>query len=178
MSTISNQWDGLARLLSMESSTKKVWFRRTLLVLIACACLGGALFVGRCVKNADADYPWPYVVFIDRPVVLSNWDSVEELQTFLDETHIRLVIVSGEDFNGQCENLAFQLRDEAAEHGKRLETEILTRAECIKYQRYLTGNAYSLGWNDGHVICKAVVGNAWYFIEPANDAIWKAYYLD
>lgn len=155
-------------------------FYRLLIVFIACAVLGGMLLVGRCVKGDE--YPLcPYVIFVDRPVQLSDWDSVEELQAFLDETTIRLVIVSGESFNGQCENMAFQLRDKAAEQGKRLETEILTRAECYKYQEYL-GIPYEMIWSlkqsDGHVICKAVIGNEVWFIEPSNDNHWIAYYLD
>jgi len=168
----------------MECSTQKKWFCRMLIILIACACLGGMLLIGRCVKSTDADYPWPYVVFVDRPVQLTDWESVEELEGFLenDDTDSVIRLVAGADgnvnFNGQCEDRAFQLRGSAESICKRLETEILNKTECIKYQQYYKGNPYNLPAGGGHMICKAIIGNDVYFVEPSNDAIWLAYYLD
>ena len=155
-------------------------FYRLLIVFIACAVLGGMLLVGRCVKGNECS-TCPYVIFVDRPVQLSDWESVEELNTFLDLSIIRLVFISGDSFDGQCEDAAFALRDAAERQGKRLETEILTRAECYRYQEHLD-IPYEMIWalrqNDGHVICKAVIGNEIWFIEPSNDNYWLAYFLD
>lgn len=161
---------------------KKNW-KRLIFWLVACVLLTILLFAGRANANDNTSvwFYWSYVVFIDRPIELSDWDSVEELQDFLDNTVVRLIVVSGEPLNGQCENKAFQLRDYAEERGKRLETEILTKAECLKYHahlKYSSGRYLLMDDNDGHYICKAVIRNEVWFIEPANDNIWLTYKLD
>jgi len=112
----------------------------------------------------------------------SDWESVDELKAWLKEDEAPLIIkadASGNiNFNGQCEDVAFQARDRAYQVGKWLDTEILSRAECIKYQKYLPGNAYSLGANDGHYLNKAVINNEVWYVQVDTDTIWLAYYLD
>lgn len=115
---------------------------------------------------------------------LSDWATLGELIDFLDEddTDSRLILVANKDgvfkFNNQCEDVAFQLRGRAFNIGKRLETETLSRSESLKYAKHIKGDVSGLGVNDGHLLVKAVVGNGVYFIEPSNDEVWLAYYLD
>ena len=115
---------------------------------------------------------------------LGDFTSWLELTNFLvdDDTDDILFLTAGKDgiiqFNGQCEDYAFQLRNRAKLAGKYLDTEILTWAECYKYRNYLGGDISSLGANDGHYINKAVIGNKVWYIEPQNDNIWHVYNLD
>jgi len=125
-------------------------------------------------------------ITIEVPLVLSDWNSIEELKTFLtndtSDSHVYLTIDNSvTSFNGICEHRAFKLRDNALEIGKRLDTEILTKEECFKYQEYLgfsTQILNELPDINGHYIVKAIVGNEIWFIEPSNDNVWLGYYLD
>jgi len=166
----------------MEFSTNKKWFVRTLVALIACACLGGMLLAGRDAKGVDiTDSPWPYVVFRVRPVQLNDWESVDELREFLNTNVIRIILISNEPTAGNCEDHAIALRDAAALRGKYLGTETLTRAECYKYNEYLAATRemiWAINQSSGHMLCNAIIGNELWFIEPANNKIWKAYNLD
>jgi hypothetical protein len=111
---------------------------------------------------------------------LSDWDSLAELEAFLsqDTTDSHIYLIADENgvvkLTGNCEEVAFQLQGRAYEIGKRLDTEILTYAEYIKY----CGTDGGMRINDGHYINKAVVGNEVWFVEPQSDKVWLAYYLD
>ena len=115
---------------------------------------------------------------------LSDFESVEALKAFLvvDDTNSHIFLKANKDgvvnLVGVCEEFAFQLRERAELIGKRLDTEILTKQECFKYEGYIESGASRLDVNDGHYICKAVIENEVWFIEPQNDRIWLAYYLD
>jgi hypothetical protein len=125
-------------------------------------------------------------VEVEVPIVLSDWNSIEELKTFLandtSDSHVYLTVDNGvASFNGICEHRAFKLRDNALEIGKRLDTEILTKEECFKYQECLgfsTQTLNELPDNNGHYIVKAIVGNEIWFIEPSNDNVWLCYYVN
>jgi len=110
--------------------------------------------------------------------------SVEELELFLknDDTDKILFLRAGKDgiirFNDQCEDYAFNLQERAKVAGYIMETELLSKTDCIKWKRYIEGDPYSLGYNDAHMIDKVYIGNAVWFIEPANDKIWSPYNLD
>ena len=112
----------------------------------------------------------------------TDWQSVDELKAWLEYDNAPLILKADASgvvkFNGRCEDVAFQARDRAYEVGKRLDTEIITRQETIKYQQYLSGDVYKLGVNDGHYLNKAVVGNEVWFVQSDTDKIWLAYYLD
>jgi len=118
----------------------------------------------------------------DRQATPQDWESVDELRAWLEYDDAPLILIADENgfinFNGQCEDEAFQARDRAYDVGKRLDTETLTRQECIKYRKYLPSNVYSLGVNDGHYLNKAVVGNEVWFVQSDTDKIWLVYYLD
>ena len=103
---------------------------------------------------------------------LTAFETLQELRGFLkaDPTDHQLFVVSGEVLNKQCENRAFQLRENAALIGKRLETEVLTSAEYLKY--------YDKRIQSLHMICKAIIGNDGYYIEPSTDKVWKGFVLD
>ncbi len=118
------------------------------------------------------------------PVSLTNWESLEELKSFLevDDTNSTIILTAGATgvvtFSGQCEDFAFQLRGRAEELGKYLDTQILSRTDCLKYSNYLPTGIYSLGLNDGHYINKAIISNEVWYVEPQNDKVWKVYNLD
>jgi len=113
-----------------------------------------------------------------------NPQSLEELKVFLvdDDTDSHIILKADENgivqFNGQCEDMAFQLQQRADDIGMKLDTEILSKPDAIKWRQYIDGDVYSLGVNDGHYICKAVIGNEVWYISPENDKIWWVYYLD
>ena len=109
---------------------------------------------------------------------LSDWDSLEELEFFLDtdDTDSHLYLTANEDgivySNNQCEDRAINLRNRAEQAGKRLETEILDRGEYYKW--------YGIWMKPDHyrVINKAQIDNNWYYVDPETDKVWLALYLD
>ncbi len=153
--------------------------KRIIIILIVCAVLF-TVGIGSYAKASENS--WPYIVFIDRPS--TDWESVEELEAFLETDDTDSVIRFNFSFDvgiqryGDCEDRAFQLREAAFQTGKRLESEILTRSECIQWREHLGITYLEARGIDAHVVCKAVIGNTWYFIDPENDEIWPAYLLD
>ncbi len=117
----------------------------------------------------------------------SDFSSVDELKTFLakDDSDTHTIFIADENgyiyFNNSCEDGAFQLRNNAFAEGKRIETEILTKQECIKYYKKLGlsyADVYYMNIQDSHMICKAIIGNEIWYIEPSTDKIVLAYNLD
>jgi hypothetical protein len=113
---------------------------------------------------------------VEIPRELREFENVNALHDWLEQdtsTDV-LVIVSGEPFNGQCENLAFQLRDSAISSGYLIETEIMS------YQDFVThfGNTGGMSPVDSHCLCKTIIGNNVWFVEPSTDEVWLAYRLD
>jgi hypothetical protein len=115
---------------------------------------------------------------------INDWGSVSDLKAFLssDDTnewlHLKADTNGNVDLNGRCEVYAYQLRSRAELNGYRLETEILSKSDAIMYQQFLKFDAQLLATNDSHMINKAIIGNEIWFIEPQNDKIWLAYYLE
>jgi hypothetical protein len=114
----------------------------------------------------------------DVPVALKDWDSPAQLAEFLknDDTD-RCIILYMDDsgkaaFNGQCEDLALQLRDRAMAAGRHLSIEVLNPEEYKKWY------GQSVGSGNYHAICMARIGNEFWYIEPSNDKCWLAVYLD
>jgi hypothetical protein len=112
------------------------------------------------------------------PVALKDWDSPEQLAEFLknDDTNRYLILQAdssgGISFNGQCEDLALQLRDRAMAAGRFLSVQVLDPAEYYKwYGIKVNSDVY-------HAICMARIGNEFWYIEPSNDKQWLALYLD
>jgi hypothetical protein len=112
------------------------------------------------------------------PVTLKDWDSPEQLAEFLknDDTDQLLILQadnSGEiSFNGQCEDLALQLRDRAMAVGRYLSVQIMDPKEYEKWY------GITVGPDVYHAICMARIGNEFWYIEPSNDKQWLALYLD
>ncbi len=113
-----------------------------------------------------------------RYVVLTDWESPEELQAFLAEDDSNRHVYLRPDANGvnqldgQCEDLALQLRDRAMAKGKFLSVIVLHPAEYLKwYGVYPINGEY-------HAINMAVIGNEFWYIEPRNDKAWAALRLD
>ena len=111
-----------------------------------------------------------------KPVVITPWESLEELKEYLNQDESVLILHAGEDGNcqiaDQCEDLAIGMRDRALSQGRLLETEILIQSEVLEYY------PAEIRSQAPHCICKAIIGNDVYFIEPGNDRVWLAYYLD
>jgi len=107
-------------------------------------------------------------------VETKDWVSLEELEEFLDndDTDEVLVFTANATFNSSCEERAFQLRKRAFDIGKRLETEDLTPAEYKKWY------GDTIASDRLHAICKAIIGNEVWYIEPADDRHWIGAYLD
>lgn len=96
-----------------------------------------------------------------------DWDSLDELKAFLNN----LPETGTTWFT--CRPIAEELRDSAEAIGKRLETESLTRTEAILY--------FDMGqelkpW-DRHEVCKALIGNEMWFVEPSTHKLFLAYYI-
>ena len=106
---------------------------------------------------------------------LSDWDSLLELQCFLAADSGEIVLTADStgriSFDGQCEDVAFSLRDRAEAWGRRLEVEILTPYEMVEY--YHKRGTY-------HVINKAVIGNEWWYVDVSGKEykLWHPLNLD
>ena len=112
------------------------------------------------------------------PVTLKDWESPEQLADFLknDDTDryvfLRADGSGGISFNGQCEDIALQLRDRAMAIGRYLSIQVLDAKEYEKwYGLPVRSDIY-------HAICMARIGNEFWYIEPSNDKRWLALYLD
>lgn len=117
----------------------------------------------------------------DNYTPLSDWESPQELRAWLkqDTSTDTLYITSGESFTGQCENLAFQLEESAAMSGKHLRAFPINRWEIIRWWAMFKFSTKQLiSYWDYHMICGAVIGNEWWYIEPSNDKAWKVVDLD
>jgi hypothetical protein len=115
---------------------------------------------------------------VEVPVMLRDWDSLEQLEDFLrdDDTDQRIILSADSqgniNFNGQCEDFALQLRDRAMAIGRYLSIQTLDSQEYAKwYGQRLKPNEY-------HAICMARIGNEFWYIEPQTDKHWLALYLD
>jgi hypothetical protein len=114
----------------------------------------------------------------DVPVTLTDWDSTEQLAEFLKNDNTDRVVILRADsagkieFNGQCEDLALQLRDRSMVIGKYLSVQVLNPYEYEKWY------GISVGTNVYHAICMARIGNGFWYIEPSNDKYWLALNLD
>jgi hypothetical protein len=114
----------------------------------------------------------------DVPVALKDWNSPEDLADFLknDDTDQHIFLRAddsgGVALNGQCEDLALQLRDRAMAIGRYLSVQVLSPQEYLKwYGVALRSNVY-------HAICMARIGNGFWYIEPSTDKYWLALNLD
>ena len=116
------------------------------------------------------------IVEVEKRIMIEpkNWVSLVELEEFLDgdNTNEVLVFTANATFNSSCEDRAFQLRKRAFDIGKRLEMEAITPAE---YKKWYDDTIAS---NKLHAICKAIIGNDVWYIEPADDRHWIGAYLD
>ena len=115
-------------------------------------------------------------------VGLSDWESVEELKTFLEEdnTDSKVYLVPKKvgnawvfdlTMNYDCEDRAFHLRDVAESKGKRLSVELLYHTEYFRWYGRVSKYRY-------HAINKAFIGNEVRFVDPETDRIWKVANLD
>jgi hypothetical protein len=115
---------------------------------------------------------------VEVTVKLRDWENKAELTEFLknDDTDTYLFLkadnAGGIAFNGQCEDLALQLRDRAMSIGKYLSVQVLSPQEYEKWYGVTVGPGVY------HAICMARIGNEFWYIEPDNDRHWPALNLD
>jgi hypothetical protein len=115
---------------------------------------------------------------VEVPVMLKDWDSLEQLEEFLknDDTDQKITLTADNtgniNFNGQCEDFALQLRDRAMAIGRYLSIQALHPKE---YEKWYGQTAQP---NQYHAICMARIGNEFWYIEPQTDKHWLALYLD
>jgi hypothetical protein len=113
---------------------------------------------------------------------LADWESVGELQAFLDaddtDTDVIMTNRAGGviEFNGQCEDYAIQLRARAAAIGKNLEVIAIDSTEYNKWLSYFGGSGITSGTY--HALNMAIIGNEIWYVEPQKDLCWHALNLD
>jgi len=146
---------------------------KTILVIIAVVIL--ALAIGYATAQGNSENYTP----------LADWESPKELKDWLeqDTSTDTLYITSGESFNGQCENLAFQLEESAAMSGKHLRAMPINRWEIIRWWiQFKYSTKQLIGYWEYHMICGGTVNNngslEWWYVEPCNDKHWKVADLD
>jgi len=140
-----------------------------ILTLVLLITIGIGLLVATPVNAFWDDDTW---VAHERSIQ-SDWDSVLELECFmaLDDAPIvfKADTMGVVNFDNQCEDIAFQLRDRA---WHTLETEILTPYEYNRIYRHAPGE------NIYHVVNKAVIGNEVWLVDKLEKRIWFYLYLD
>jgi hypothetical protein len=100
----------------------------------------------------------------------SNFGSVNELVRFLISDEVAQI--QGDKVEG--------LISLASEEGKKLETEILTKVECLKYHEAFNATEEEISKlpeDNGHFIVKTQIGKEIYFIEPSTLKYWVVYSL-
>ena len=125
--------------------------------------------------------PYPVEVIKEVPLVLEDWDSVEELEAFLlvDNPEGMVYLKPNADgvtiIGGWCEDRAMNLRDAAAVAGKNIEVTGMKRDEWEYWWPKIESlNAMTMGCNQEHALCSAIIRNEWWYIEPSTDEIWWA----
>ena len=103
-------------------------------------------------------------VFVDK---LEDWESVEELESFLNSDNTDEIGYGY--FN--CIDYCLKLRDRAAQVGKNLEINLITYDEYLKYSKYFGVPEKEFEY---HAIIMALVEGKYYYIEPQSDIYCKA----
>jgi len=107
---------------------------------------------------------------------MNDWNSVWELEVFVALDDAPLVLIAGADgvinFDGQCEDYAFQLRNRAMLQGRHLDVEFITPIEYFAhFRKHIEPRTV-------HAINKAIIGNEVWFVDKGSGDIWYQYDLD
>ena len=103
-------------------------------------------------------------VYVDE---LSDWESVEELEKFLEADNTDEI-----DYGYfKCVEYCLKLRDRASLVGKNIEVVLITYDEYLKYSQYfgIPENEFNY-----HTINMALIQGKYYYIEPQSDVFCKA----
>ena len=132
------------------------------------------------IANQTVEYVWLYRWSPPEP-----WESVEELEAFLeqDDTNKHIYLRANSEgvvsFVGQCEEFALQLIDRAFAIGKTLHFVPLHRSEYIKWWiKWESPSKRTPRYNEYHAVAGAIIGNDFWYIEPDTDVHFKALELD
>ena len=109
------------------------------------------------------------VVWMIQP--LQPFQSVEELQTFLDDYDGNLLLAMRQHYLHEiidCDDYAFALRDYARSKGYDMETEIFYRGDWFINHKL----------SKDHIACKVFIGNWVYVVDPVNKSIWQSWWID
>ena len=107
--------------------------------------------------------------YVEVPMELSDWESLEELENFLaeDDTDHHRYFTGVALFEGFCVSQAEHLRDEAAKIGRNLEVIPIYPKEYLR--------VFKTRRKEYHAICMARVDHSFYLVEPDNDVVKRAY---
>jgi hypothetical protein len=98
----------------------------------------------------------PVYFYVDKPVNLTDWNSVDELKQFLTDHGVvgmfAYDLATGQQRLATCGEFSYALRDNAEAQGKYLAVE----SDVTQWYAY----------------CMARVGNQCWFIEPQSNQIW------
>ena len=97
-------------------------------------------------------------VTVEVPIELRNFSDLQELEVWLeeDDTDRHFYFTGKIDDKYDCEDYAFALINNAREDGYDIHLQI----------------------QNDHAFNSTIIGNNIYFIEPSNDKVWLAHYLD
>lgn len=149
------------------------------LVFFAGGYLGQATFEPKVIVETNTVYevmerviyePIEKVVVKEVPVKLRNFDSLEELNKWLEETPVQL------RFGGNlldCDNCALGSQQKALKDGFVMNFKVIRADE---YNRLF--KAMKLSSGEFHAIDSVIIGNGVYYIEPQTREVVLAGYLD
>ena len=110
----------------------------------------------------------PVEVEVEVPIKLREFESTEELESWLEENHIDeavMLYASGKKFD--CDDYARRLIKDAGTDGFQLWLQVL----LPDYRHPDTGERITKR-DEAHALCSAIIGNKLYFIEPQTDEYW------
>ena len=99
--------------------------------------------------------------YIETPVVLRNFDSLDELEQWLNDTNVTAIRFQSPDTKIDCDDYALELQQKAMSDGYIMSFEVIHPGEYNKLfeTRQLPPNSL-------HAINSVVIGNNVYYIEP------------
>lgn len=115
---------------------------------------------------------------IEVPQVLSRFQSTDELEQWLEKRDIEIFFIAVNDELAEknpydCDDYAINLQERAYRDGYLMSFEVIHPAEynaLFKESRIPAGSV--------HAINSVIIGNAIYYIEPQNNEIAFAIYID
>lgn len=115
----------------------------------------------------------PVEVEVEVPQKLRRFDSVEELEDWLEQNpvdHTKFIYDHG---LGDCDDYALELVEDAKLDGFEMWFQVLHHP----YRQPITDKLLTKKSAD-HAVCSVIISDEVYYIEPQTDEIWLAGYID